>query len=234
MFQISTEETYQDGQIIFEEGNAGDWIYVIESGAVEIYKNINSEKIIIEIIGPGEVFGELAFLARIPRTATAKALGTTKVGVIDRDFLDEDYNNLSDSFRMILKSLVLRLSKATEKAAQPKLRRKEPRMPKVLSLHFKSKTGFIKAFSGDISGSGIFIKTEKPLAKGTPFLLKLKLPDSSEELMIKCEVCWTRTETNDPVKYPPGMGIKFTEISIANRQKLKEELIKAKSDIKSD
>ncbi|MBU4345663.1 MAG: PilZ domain-containing protein [Proteobacteria bacterium] len=44
----------------------------------------------------------------------------------------------------------------------------------------------VNAFSSNISGSGIFIKTAKPLAKGEPFLLKLKLPDSSEELMIKC------------------------------------------------
>lgn len=234
MFQIATEETYQDGQIIFEEGNAGDWIYVIESGAVDLYKDMDGKKIIIETLQPGDIFGELAFIGTIPRTATARAVGTTTVGIIDRKFLDEDYNKLSSSFKMILKSLALRLAKTTEKTSQAKLRRKDHRLPKVLSLHFKSKTGFINAFSGNISDSGIFIKTAKPLAKGEPFLLKLKLPDSSEELAIKGEVSWTRAETDDPVKHPLGMGIKFTEISIANRQKLKEELIKAKSDIKSD
>ena len=81
-----------------------------------------------------------------------------------------------------------------------------------------------------MSGDGIFIKTARPLAKRETFLLKLKLPDSSEELKIKCEVSWSRTETDDPVKHPPGMGIQFTEISTTDRQKLKEELIKAESN----
>jgi len=38
MFQTAIEEKYTDGQIIFKEGSSGDWIYVIESGAVEISK----------------------------------------------------------------------------------------------------------------------------------------------------------------------------------------------------
>jgi CRP-like cAMP-binding protein len=36
MFLIAAEETYLDGQVIYEEGSAGDWIYIVESGAVEI------------------------------------------------------------------------------------------------------------------------------------------------------------------------------------------------------
>jgi hypothetical protein len=31
MLQIAGEETFQDGQIIFEEGSAGDWIYLATS-----------------------------------------------------------------------------------------------------------------------------------------------------------------------------------------------------------
>ena len=32
MFKIVSYETFQDGQIIFEEGSNGDWIYVVEEG----------------------------------------------------------------------------------------------------------------------------------------------------------------------------------------------------------
>ena len=62
MFHFSTEEVYEDGQIIFEEGNSGDWIYVIQEGAVEISKAIQDEEVIIEILKTGEVFGELGFI----------------------------------------------------------------------------------------------------------------------------------------------------------------------------
>ncbi len=178
---------------------------------------------------PGDIFGELAFLARIPRTVSARAVGATSVGVIDRSVLDHEYNRLSGDFRMILKNLALRLEKTTENAAQPKLRRKNPRVSKVISLSFKSSAGFVKAFSGDMGADGIFIKTTKPLAKGEHFIFKLQLPDDSATLKIGCEVAWSRIETDDPVKHPPGMGIKFIEISPTDRHRLKEELIKGET-----
>lgn len=171
MLQIASEETYQDGQIIFEEGSAGDWIYTIEDGAVELYKQVGAEKIVVSVLQPGDMFGELAYFAGIRRTVSARAVGATTVGIIDRRFLDKEYNRLSGSFRMILKNLVLRFEKAIESTTDPRLRRKSPRLPKVLTLSFKSKAGFIKAFSENISTGGMFIKTTKPLVKGEPFSL---------------------------------------------------------------
>ena len=226
MFQISADETFEDGQVIFEEGSSGDWIYLVESGAVELYKMVKSEKVVIEVLQPGDVFGELAYFARIPRTVTARAVGTTTVGVVDRSYLDEEFNRLSGSFRMILKSLVLRLEKTTEKAAEKKLLRKEPRVPKVLSLSFKSRAGLVSAFSGDMSASGLFIKTAKPLPEGERFLLKLNLPDDADPIEIESEVSWSRAKTDDPSQQPPGMGIKFVNIRTEDRHRLKEEIIK--------
>jgi CRP/FNR family cyclic AMP-dependent transcriptional regulator len=120
MYQIAAEETFHDGQIIFEEGSSGDWIYVIDSGAVELSKQVNGEKIVIEVLGPGDVFGELAFIAHVPRTATARAIGETTTGIIDRNFLDQEYNKLSQYFQAILRTLARRLKKTTEAVANSK------------------------------------------------------------------------------------------------------------------
>ncbi|MFC1489540.1 cyclic nucleotide-binding domain-containing protein, partial [Thermodesulfobacteriota bacterium] len=177
MFEVSTEEVFQDGQIIFKEGNAGDWIYIIESGTVELYKMAGEEKVVIEVLNPGDIFGELSYIARIPRTLTARAVGETTLGILDRSILDQQFNKLSGSFRMILVNLALRLERTTEKTSSSKLRRKDPRIPKVLSLSFKSSEGFKKAFSEDMSCGGIFVKTAQPLSKGEEFVLKLQLPD---------------------------------------------------------
>jgi len=226
MFQIATEETFQDGQIIFEEGSAGDWVYLIESGAVEIYKRAGEEELVIGVLQPGDVFGEIAFFARIPRTASVRAVGTTTLGVIDRIFLDEEFNRLSSDFRMLLKSLVLKLLTNNENALQHKLHRKNPRIPKVLNLRYKSRKGFIKAFSRDLSSGGMFIKNPKPFAIGEQFVLNLTLPDTSESIKIRCKVSWNQTDKEDLAKHPPGMGVKFIELSPADSKRLKEELIK--------
>ncbi|MGZ6248187.1 MAG: Crp/Fnr family transcriptional regulator [Syntrophales bacterium] len=114
MLPIATFETYQDGQIIFEEGSHGDWIYAVESGIVELSKAVAGGRAVIAVLESGDIFGEVAFLARIPRTATARAVGETTVGLIDRTFLDKEHNKLSQHFQVILKTLSLRLKRATE------------------------------------------------------------------------------------------------------------------------
>lgn len=114
MFQTAIEEKYTDGQIIFKEGSSGDWIYVIESGAVEISKKIGREKVVMVVLKPGEIIGELGFITKTPRTATAKAVGNTTVGIIDPIFFEQEFNKLSPGFQAVLTSLATRLKKTTE------------------------------------------------------------------------------------------------------------------------
>lgn len=120
MLPITSQEIYRDGDVIYDEGSYGDWLYVIAKGQVEISKKVNNDKVVIETLTDGDIFGELAFLANIPRTATATSIGDTTVGLVDRAFLDEEYNKISQYFRFIIKSLVLRLQKTTDALADAK------------------------------------------------------------------------------------------------------------------
>jgi len=114
MFQIASYETFQDGEVIFQEGTHGDWIYVIDEGSVEISKKIKGQRVVVEVLTKGEIFGELAFIARMPRTATATAIGETTVGIIDRDYFDQEFNKLPADFRQIFNTVAMRLKKATD------------------------------------------------------------------------------------------------------------------------
>ena len=215
MFQIGTEENYRDGEIIFEEGSSGDWIYVIESGAVEIFGEIDGEKMVFAVLKPGEVIGEMGFITKEVRSASARAVGDTTVGIIDRDFLDFEFNKLSSSFQAILITLARRLKEATRNAD---LIKKAPRGTKVLSLAFKTRDHVRRAFSENMDGNGLFIRTSNPLAKGERFFLKLRLPDIPEPAKIGCEVTSSRADTDDPSKKPLGMEIRFIQISESDRQ----------------
>jgi CRP-like cAMP-binding protein len=115
MFQFASFETFQDGQVIFEEGANGDWIYVVENGEVEISKKRDGRKIVIELLKTGDIFGEIAYIDKAPRSATATAVGTTEVGIIDREFFDKEFNKLSADFQRILKTVTLRFRKTTER-----------------------------------------------------------------------------------------------------------------------
>lgn len=114
MFQIAAYEKYKDGQVIFKEGTHGDWLYMVEEGAVEISRIVNGKKIPITTFKEGEIFGEVAYIAKVERSATATAVGDTTIGVIDRDFFDKEFNKLSGNFQLILRTLALRLKKTTD------------------------------------------------------------------------------------------------------------------------
>jgi len=121
MFQVASYETYEDGKVIFEEGTYGDWIYLIDEGAVEIFKTVEGKKVIVGVLKEGEILGELAYIAKIPRTASAMAVGRTVIGIIDRNFFDQEFNKLSADFQKMIKMVAIRLKIATETICISKL-----------------------------------------------------------------------------------------------------------------
>lgn len=118
MFQIASYEKYSDGQVIFKEGTHGDWLYVVEDGTVEISRIVDDKKIVIATFNEGDIFGEVAYIAKVERSASATAVGDTTVGIIDREVFDQEFNKLSGNFQMILKTLALRLKKTTDVLVQ--------------------------------------------------------------------------------------------------------------------
>lgn len=223
MLHIASEETYQDGQIIFEEGASGDWVYVILSGSVEISKMVGGKKYVIELLHADEIIGELSFLGSIKRTVTARAVGETTVGLVDREFLDQEFNKMASDFRVILNTVVERFKKMIERATEFSSR-KEIRVLNALSLKYKDKKSFINAYTENVGGGGLLIRTETPLKKGENFFLKLQLPGLSDSIGIKCQVVWTREKEEQTDDSPAGLGVKFIEMTKKDNQLLKQYL----------
>ncbi|MHB8647335.1 MAG: DUF1003 domain-containing protein [Thermomicrobiales bacterium] len=70
--QVLEEVRVPAGQTVFELGDPGDALYVIRSGTVEIFiKDDTGTRIVLEVDGPGDFFGEISLLHPGPRTGTA-------------------------------------------------------------------------------------------------------------------------------------------------------------------
>lgn len=70
--------SYQAGQVIFSEGEPGDFMYALLSGEVKIEKQGR----LLRSLGAGEVFGEMALIDHQPRSASAVAVSDCQVAAV--------------------------------------------------------------------------------------------------------------------------------------------------------
>ena len=75
---------YGDGEVVFWEGEEGDNMYVIQRGHVRITKITGEGDATIAVLGPGEVFGEMALFARQKRSTTVTAMENARILSIDK------------------------------------------------------------------------------------------------------------------------------------------------------
>ncbi len=89
----ATQGHYEEGEIVFDEGDVGDSLFMILSGRVEVLKRVGGELRAVRTLGPCEYFGEMALLGRHPRSATTRALTPLDVLVLP----GSDFAALSES-----------------------------------------------------------------------------------------------------------------------------------------
>jgi CRP/FNR family transcriptional regulator, cyclic AMP receptor protein len=82
-FRVLDRVVVQEGSNIFREGNGGMRAYVVQTGTVEIWREIEGEKVVYATIGEGGIFGEMALIDKSPRTANATATEATVCIVIN-------------------------------------------------------------------------------------------------------------------------------------------------------
>jgi NADH dehydrogenase len=79
-------EYFESGQVIFREGDRGDWLYVLTEGEVEVLKSVPGRTAEpLRRLGPGECFGEIALVSDGARSATVQAVSPTSVLAVDRE-----------------------------------------------------------------------------------------------------------------------------------------------------
>lgn len=93
---------YGDGEIIINQGDAGNCMYVIQSGEVEILRNENNKQVRIATRKEGDFFGEMALFSREVRSATVRSLGESRILTVDRkNLLISIQKDPSLAFRII-------------------------------------------------------------------------------------------------------------------------------------
>jgi CRP-like cAMP-binding protein len=100
------------GAVIFEEGDPGSRIFVIQSGQVRILKRTGGRSVTLARLGPGEFFGEMALLDRLPRSASAVVDEPARILELDEAAFEKIVKERGEVALRILKRLSRRLREA--------------------------------------------------------------------------------------------------------------------------
>ena len=76
-----------DGEVIIRQGDAGDYMYEILDGQVEVLQEREGEEVRLAVLDKGDFFGEMAIFEREKRSATVRALGEVRVLTVDKKIL---------------------------------------------------------------------------------------------------------------------------------------------------
>ncbi len=97
------------GETIFREGDIGDCAYLIESGEVQIFIEKGETEVPLRVLGPGEVFGEMALIDDTPRSASCRALSVGQLIVVTKEQLVDRVHKADPVVRLLVQVLLERL-----------------------------------------------------------------------------------------------------------------------------
>ena len=81
LFQVASVEP---GQVVFRQGEAGECMYFIQSGTVEVVRSENGAESVVARLSSGQYFGEMALLSSQPRNATVRALTASRMALLGK------------------------------------------------------------------------------------------------------------------------------------------------------
>lgn len=96
-------------------------------------------------------------------------------------------------------------------------KRADPRVEVELDVHYRTVQEFLAAYSRNISGGGIFIRTPQPQPLNQKVLLRFTLPGVSRRLEVHGIVVWANAASTRS-SFPSGMGVKFVDVKPEDQQ----------------
>ena len=120
---LFTFRTYSAGELIFDEGNVGDSMYVIAEGSVEVLrKNPQGELLPIAVLQAPQFFGEMSLIDKEYRSATVRANDGAQLLQLSNENLHIFARNYRNGFTWVVvniaRVLSTRLSEVNRRLAE--------------------------------------------------------------------------------------------------------------------
>ena len=112
--------TFQKGQLVCEQGDVGESMYVIVGGDVDVIINLPTGPLTVASMRKNDFFGELALLCDVPRTATIQATSELATLRISKDLFYRLATEFPQMAIEVMRVIAQRLVKTTSDLQQTK------------------------------------------------------------------------------------------------------------------
>jgi len=102
------------GAHVIRQGEVGDAAYIVVSGRLEVYKDIDDERVALRVLGPGDMFGETAIFAASPRTASVVVLDDASLVVVTSDVIEQELASMKPWMGAFIRTLASRFGGVEE------------------------------------------------------------------------------------------------------------------------
>ena len=109
---MSAEIRLQPGELLFREGDPPTTAFILDEGQVEIRATQRGQQVMLALLGPGAIIGEMAVIDAAPRTATAVALSACRLIALDRAQIAERIEGADPVIRALLQGTLQRYRSA--------------------------------------------------------------------------------------------------------------------------
>jgi len=110
-----TSETLKKGEVLFQEADQGDQLYLITDGKIKLsHTSGDGRESLFTVLGPGDMFGELSVFDPGPRTSTAIAVTDVEVLGLKHDVLKPWLTQRPEVAQSLLQALANRLRRNSE------------------------------------------------------------------------------------------------------------------------
>jgi CRP/FNR family transcriptional regulator, cyclic AMP receptor protein len=113
---VASEKTYPKNAVVLTEGEAGDSLYMIQSGKVKVFiGDEDGREIILKILAPGSFFGEMSMIDKQPRSASVTTLETSTFLVLQHNAFEKCVEEAPRIAKMVMQVLAQRVREADRK-----------------------------------------------------------------------------------------------------------------------
>ena len=107
---MMSQTTLRRGDVLFNEGDSGDRLYILLTGKVKLgHTSVDGRENLLAVLGPGEVVGELTLFDPGPRSTTATAVATTELLALEHNQLMGFIDSHPTLAKDMLRALAVRL-----------------------------------------------------------------------------------------------------------------------------